>query len=120
MSQKVHPKIFRIKDITDWDVRGFYKNYFAGNLQEDFKIRSFLKKKLSNMAVGRIEIERFPEKVNIIITTARPGLIIGRGGEGVEELKKTLFVMLRKNHNEVKAKEIRIEIKEIKDIMSSA
>lgn len=120
MSHKVHPKVFRIRKITDWDARGFYENNFLGNLREDFQIRSFLRKKLNNMSVERIEIERFPEKLNIIITTARPGLIIGRGGEGVEELKKALFKQLQKKNRKIQAKEIKIDIREIKDMMSSA
>ncbi len=89
MSHKVHPKAYRIKRITDWDSRGFYRKP-AEYLEEDFRIREFLKKKLSRAGVEKIEIERFPNKLNIIISSARPGLIIGRGGEGVEELRKEL------------------------------
>jgi len=89
MTHKVHPKAYRIRRIDDWDSRGYYKNP-AKYLEEDFKIRKFLRKKLEKIGVERIEIERFPNKLNIIISSARPGLIIGRGGEGIEELKKEL------------------------------
>ncbi len=89
MTHKVHPKAYRIRRINDWDSRGYYKDP-AKYLEEDFKIRKFLRKKLEKVGIERIEIERFPNKLNIIISSARPGLIIGRGGEGIEELKKEL------------------------------
>lgn len=116
MAHKVHPKIFRIRGIADWDSRWLSKKNFPQLLKEDFKIRKFLKEKLFQASIGKIEIERFPGKINIIIETARPGLIIGRGGEGVEELKRTLeqkiLVPAKKG---VKKQELKIEIKEIKD-----
>ena len=90
MSHKVHPKSFRIKETGDWDSRGFYEKDFASYLEEDFKIRKFLKNKIGKLGLARIEIERSSGKINIIISTARPGLIIGRGGEGVGILKKEL------------------------------
>ena len=142
MTHKVHPKIYRVKKLTDWDSRGYYKNP-AEYLEEDFKIREFLRKKLKSFWVEKIEIERFPNKLNIVIFTARPGLIIGRGGEGVEELKKeieekilkrTSFVESEKKEKTSPAKnislsqktkktnkkELRIEIREIKDPWTSA
>jgi len=89
MAHKVHPKIFRIRGMDDWDSRGFYKNH-SPLLEEDFKIREFLTKKFSKVGIEKIEIERFVGKINIIVTSARPGLIIGRGGEGIEVLRKEL------------------------------
>ena len=89
MAHKVHPKAYRIRRIGDWNSRGFYKKP-AESLEEDFRIREFLKKKLEKVGIEKIEIERFPGKINIIISSARPGLIIGRGGEGIEQLKKGL------------------------------
>lgn len=120
MAHKVNPKVFRIKRITDWVSRGFYKNNFSENLREDFEIRKFLNIKLSGAAVEKIEIERFAEKINIIITSARPGLIIGRGGEGIESLKKLLGKYLKSKKILLNKKEIRIEIREIKNHWSSA
>jgi small subunit ribosomal protein S3 len=141
MSHKVHPKAYRIKEITDWDSRGFYRKP-AECLEEDFRIRKFLKKKLGKIGVEKIEIERFPNRLNIIISSARPGLIIGRGGEGVEELKKELEKKILKksliaDKEEKKTgkrigitparskqtktgKELRIEIREIKNPWTSA
>jgi len=118
MSHKVHPKVFRINEVTDWDSRGFYKKNFPEYLKEDFEIREFLRKKLKNMGVEKIEIERFPRKLNIIITSARPGFIIGRGGGGVGELKKELERIISKNRED--KKELGIEIREIKDPWLSA
>ena len=90
MSHKVHPKIFRLKGLSDWDSRWLDKKKFTQYLEEDFRIREFLGDKLGKIGIERIEIERFPGKINIIISSARPGLIIGRGGGGVEELKRVL------------------------------
>ena len=117
MGHRVHPKAYRIREIADWDSRGFYKEP-AKLLEEDFKIREFLKKKLSKVGIEKIEIERFSNRLNVIISSARPGLIIGRGGEGVELLKKELQNKVLK----VTAgkEELRIEIREIRDPWTSA
>lgn len=117
MTHKVHPKAYRLKEITDWNSRGYYKKP-AECLEEDFRIREFLGKKLGKIGVEKIEIERFPGKLNIIISSARPGLIIGRGGEGIEELKRELENKIIKKTK--KQEELRIEIREIKDPWTSA
>lgn len=117
MAHKVHQKAFRIKETTDWDSRGVYRKKFPQNLEEDFKIRKFLRKKLGKIGIERIEIERFPEKINVIISTIRPGFIIGRGGKGIEQLKKEL----EKKVFEKKPKtELRLEVREIRNPWSSA
>lgn len=125
MAHKVHPKVFRIKNLSGWDSRWLEKKKFPQYLEEDFKIREFLKNKLGKIGIERIEIERFSDKINIIMSSARPGLIIGRGGGGVEELKKELERMLLKGRPaSVKARaskrEIRIEIREVKNPWLSA
>lgn len=121
MAHKVHPKIFRVKDLTDWNSRWLDKKKFPQYLEEDFEIRKFLEKKLGKVGIERIEIERFPAKINIIISSARPGLIIGRGGGGVEELKKDLEnKVIKKLHPREPLKEVKIEIREIRDPWSSA
>jgi len=119
MSHKVHPKAFRLKELNSWDSRWLDEKKFPQYLEEDFKIREFLKKKIAKLGVEKIEVERFPGKLNIIISSARPGLIIGRGGSGVEELKKELEQKVIKRNKESK-KEIKIEIKEVRDVWSSA
>jgi len=115
MTKNVHPKAFRIRRIEDWDVRGFYEKNFAPLLEEDFKIREFLKKKIGKLGVEKIEIDRSPGKINVIISSARPGLIIGRGGGGVEELKKEIEKEILKIKSELK-----IEIREIRTPWLSA
>jgi len=118
MAHTVHPKVFRIKNSSDWDSRWLEKKKFPQYLEEDFKIRTFLKEKLGKTGIEKIEIERFPGKLNIIISSARPGLIIGRGGEGVEELKRILENKILR-HGQGK-KETRIEIREVKNPWMSA
>lgn len=118
MAHRVHPKAFRIKEISNWNSRGFYKKKFPEYLEEDFKIREFLKKKIGKLGVEKIEIERSPGKIIIIISSARPGLIIGRGGGGVEELRKELDQKLPPSKEG--KRELKIEIKEIRDPWASA
>jgi len=118
MGHRVHPKVFRIKEITDWNSRGFYRKNLPEYLEEDLKIREFISKKLGKIGVEKIEIERFPGEINIIISSSRPGLIIGRGGGGVEELKRDLDSTLPPA--ERGKRELKLEIREIKDPWSSA
>jgi len=118
MAHKVHPKSYRLKSLSDWDSRWLDRKNFPKYLEEDFKIREYLKNKIGSLGVEKIEIERFSGKLNIIISSARPGLIIGRGGSGIEELKKTIEAKFLKN---IKTKkELRIEIREIKDVWASS
>ncbi len=116
MTHKVHPKIYRIKETKDWYSRGFYGKKITQYLEEDFKIREFLKKRLPLNTLEVTEIERSGNKLNIIINTARPGLIIGRGGEGIEKLKK----LLEKELGIKKRGELKIEIREVKNPWTSA
>ncbi len=119
MTHTVHPKAYRLKNLTDWNSRWLDTKNFPKNLEEDFKIREFLKRKIGKLGVEKIEIERFSGKLIIFIFSSRPGLIIGRGGGGIEELKKYLERKVLKVNPKEK-KEIRIEIKEIRDPWSSA
>ena len=125
MTHKVHPKAFRIKGMEDFNIRGFYGEKMPQYLEEDFLIKDFLKTKLKEASVANIEIEHSANKLNIIIETARPGLIIGRGGEGVEILKKMVESKIAKNTKKsvvakTSARQIKIDIKEIKNPWSSA
>ncbi len=121
MSHKVHPKSYRIRTTDDWNSRGFYQNDLPRFLKEDFEIRKFLTEKLDKMGLERIEIERFAKKTNVIIASSRPGLIIGRGGEGIEKVKKDLIKILEKKFSrKITAGEINIEIKEVRNPWTSA
>lgn len=92
MAHKVHPFIFRIGTTTHWPSRWFArKQAFRINLQQDILMREFLKKELKDAAVSRIEIERSRGTIGIIVYSARPGIIIGRSGAGVDELKKRVL-----------------------------
>ena len=115
MSHKVHPKSFRIRGIEDWNVRGFYGKQMPQFLEEDFLIKDFLRKKLKEASVANILIEHSAKKFSIIIETARPGLIIGRGGNGIELLKAEIEKKLQKKFKDKVKREIRIEIREIKN-----
>jgi small subunit ribosomal protein S3 len=123
MTHKVNQKIFRIKETNDWDSRGFYDKKFPQYLEEDLSIRDFLDEKLKKVGIEKVEIERFPSKTNIIISTMKPGFIIGRGGKGIEDLRKQLEAHLLKNKN-IKIKngkrELKLEIREIKNPWMSA
>ncbi len=121
MSHKVHPKSYRIKSTNDWDSRGFYQKNLPQYLKEDFEIRKFISERLDKMGVEKIEIERFPRKTNIVISSSRPGLIIGRGGEGVEKIKKDLIKMIaKKSSRKIVEGEIGLEIREIRNPWMSA
>jgi len=117
MAHKVHPKVFRIKETAHWNSRWIEKKDFSKNLEEDFRIREFLSDKLKNAGVEKIEIERFPGKINVIIYCARPGLAIGRGGEGIEKLREELIKKILKIE---KKKELKLEIQGIKNPWTSA
>ena len=103
MGQKVNPHGIRVGVIKDWDSKWYAEADFADNLVEDHKIRKFLKKKLYNSGVSKIEIERASDRVKVIIYTAKPGVVIGKGGAEIEKLKaevqklteKKLFVDIK-------------------------
>ncbi len=91
MGQKIHPHGFRVGVIKDWSSKWYAdKKNFADNLVEDFKIREFLKSKLYTAGIAKIEIERAAKRVKINIHTAKPGMVIGRGGSGIEVIKQDM------------------------------
>ncbi len=106
MGQKVNPHGLRVGVIKDWDSKWYADGDFADYLVEDYNIRKFLKKKLYNAGVSKIEIERASDKVKVIVYTAKPGVVIGKGGAEIEVTKKELQKLTGRN--------ILIDIKEIK------
>ena len=90
MGQKVHPHGLRVGIIKTWDSRWFAGKNFAKFLHEDVKIREYIKKKLVTSGISQVEIERAGGRVKITIHTGKPGMVIGRGGAGIEELRKNL------------------------------
>ncbi|KEI05025.1 30S ribosomal protein S3 [Clostridium botulinum] len=99
MGQKVHPHGLRVGVIKDWDAKWYANNQnFADNLIEDDKIRKFIKKKCFSAGVAKTEIERTPKRVKINIHTGKPGMIIGKGGKGIEELKSQILLIVREKN----------------------
>ncbi len=115
MGRKVHPFIFRLGSVTNWKSRWFSKKQYREFLEQDTKLRIFIMEKLKKASVNLIEIERSANSLNIIIKTARPGLVIGRGGEGIEKLKNEIKSLLQKNSSIPLNYEIRLEVEEVKD-----
>lgn len=106
MGQKVNPNGFRVGVIRDWQAKWYADKDFAKFLGEDIKIREFIAKQLTDASVSTVEIERAANRVNISIHTAKPGMVIGKGGSEVEKLRKQL--------NELTGKRVHINIVEIK------
>jgi small subunit ribosomal protein S3 len=92
MGQKVHPHGFRVGIIKDWDAKWYANDKnFADNLVEDHSIRKFVKQKTLASGVSKIEIERAAKRVKLNIYTAKPGMVIGKGGQGIEKLKAEIL-----------------------------
>ncbi|MDA8212655.1 MAG: 30S ribosomal protein S3 [Clostridia bacterium] len=99
MGQKVHPKGLRIGIIKDWDAKWYADKDFSNLLIEDIKLRRYIKKRLFAAGVSKVEIERAANRVKVTIHTAKPGIVIGRGGTEVEALRKELERQTRKQVN---------------------
>lgn len=106
MGQKVHPNGLRVGVIRDWDSKWYAEKEYASLLHEDLKIREYIEKRLIDASVSKVEIERAAKRVNITIHTAKPGMVIGKGGSEVEALRKQL--------NEITGKRVHINIVEVK------
>ena len=106
MGQKVNPHGLRVGVIKDWDSKWYAEADFADCLVEDHEIRTFLKKKLFSAGVSKIEIERASDRVKVILYTAKPGVVIGKGGAEIEVTKKEL--------SKLTDKKVLVDIKEIK------
>ena len=107
MGQKVNPHGLRVGVIKDWESRWYADDAdFADNLVEDYKIREFLKKKLYHAGISKIEIERSADRVKVFVFTAKPGVVIGKGGAEIEKLKTELL--------KFSTKKVLVDIKEVK------
>ncbi len=107
MGQKVHPRGFRLGIYTDWDARWFARGTQYGTcVVEDFTIRKLLNKMLERAEVARIEIEKAGDSVRVIIHSGRPGYIIGKKGQGIEDLRKKLATTLKKKDIEISVLEV--------------
>ncbi|MGB9802957.1 30S ribosomal protein S3 [Desulfofundulus sp.] len=111
MGQKVHPKGLRIGIIKDWDAKWFAdKKNFASLLLEDVKLRRYIKQKLYAAGISRIVIERAANRIRISVYTAKPGIVIGRGGAEVENLRRELEKM---THKQVHINIVEIKVPEL-------
>jgi small subunit ribosomal protein S3 len=106
VGQKIHPIGLRIGIIRDWESKWYADKGYAAMLYEDHQIRSFLRRRTANAAVSHIEIERQANKVKVSLHTGKPGVIIGRGGKGADDLKSALERRLKKQVN-ISVQEIR-------------
>ncbi|MHC5522025.1 30S ribosomal protein S3 [Ligilactobacillus saerimneri] len=106
MGQKINPTGLRVGIIRDWDAKWYAEKDFAANLHEDLRIREYIENRLADASVSTVEIERAAKRVNISIHTAKPGMVIGKGGSEVEKLRKEL--------NDLTGKRVHINIVEIK------
>lgn len=95
MTHHVHPHIFRIGETTTWKSRWFHRKKFQAYLREDTLLREWLKQRLATLRVSSVEIERSPNTMTLVIKTARPGILIGRGGEGIGRLKADIEKKIR-------------------------
>lgn len=112
MGQKVHPRSFRLGVLYSWPSKWFGKTNFRGMLQEDTRIREFLERKLKEAGVAGIEIQRSPRLITVTVQTSRPGLIIGRGGAGVEQLKNEVKKQISAASQKM---EVKVNIEEIRN-----
>ena len=106
MGQKVNPNGLRVGIIRDWNSKWYAEADFADNLAEDYKIRTYLKKRLYTSGVSKIEIERASDRVKITVYTSKPGVVIGKGGAEIEKVKKEL--------KQFTDKKLVVDIKEVK------
>ena len=109
MGQKIHPIGLRVGVIRDWDAKWYAEKEYAEYLHEDLKIRKFVSSRLADAAVSKVEIERAAKRVNVSLHTAKPGMVIGKGGSEVENIRKELVKLTGRKPNE-----IHINIVEIK------
>ena len=108
MGQKTHPTGFRLIVNKNWDSTWFAeKNNFADSLEEDVKIRKYISYRLPNAGISKVEINRTSKKISITINTARPGIVIGRGGEEVNKLKNELRQLTNKKDAQINISEIK-------------
>ncbi|KGA98310.1 30S ribosomal protein S3 [Alkalihalobacillus alcalophilus ATCC 27647 = CGMCC 1.3604] len=106
MGQKVNPVGLRVGVIRDWESKWYADKDYADLLHEDIKIREYIENRLKDASVSKVEIERAANRVNVTVSTAKPGMVIGKGGSEVEALRKAL--------NELTGKRVHINIFEIK------
>jgi small subunit ribosomal protein S3 len=107
VGQKVNPKGFRVGVYRDWDARWFARKNYGDQLLEDMKIRNFLAKRLRNGEVARVEIEKAGDSIKVIIHSGRPGMLIGKKGQEIDNLRKEISKIIKKNAIEISIQEVK-------------
>ncbi|OGX79162.1 30S ribosomal protein S3 [Exiguobacterium sp. SH3S2] len=108
MGQKVNPHGFRVGVIKDWDSRWYAEKDYADLLHEDYVIREYIENKMKDASVAKVEIERAANRVNISLHTAKPGMVIGKGGSEIESLRKNITKL-------AEGKRVHINVVEVKN-----
>lgn len=111
MGQKINANSFRLKITDTWKSKWLSKTGFAAKLEQDTRIRAYLMNELKKAGLVRIDIERFGKTVVVAVKTVKPGMIIGKGGAGIEELKKKIL-----KHLKIDKLDLKVNIEEVKDI----
>lgn len=118
MGQKVNPKVFRIGPIYNWHSRWFAdKNYYRKYISQDLLLREKLMKKLKPSGIAQIDIERSINKIDVTLYVSKPGMAIGRGGTGLEEIKKFIETIINKENDKIK---FELKVEPIKNINLNA
>lgn len=128
MTHKIHPFSNRLVVTKNWKSRWFSSKNYQENVQQDYLIRNYIFTNLQNAGIADVEIERFANSLSVIVHTSRPGIIIGRGGTGIEQLKKDLNKTLRKKMRFIAGEkrenssisELKIEVREIRESETNA
>lgn len=108
MGQKVHPLGFRLGVYKSWFSRWFARDSYGKQVLEDLQIRKFLKSELSDAEVSRIEIEKAGDNIRVIIHSGRPGVVIGKKGKGIDEIRQKLSDKIKKSNIEISVNEIKV------------
>jgi small subunit ribosomal protein S3 len=120
MGQKVNPKSFRLNSIYTWDSSWFSEKNYSKFLREDILIKDYLRKKLSNMGIAKVGIKRSGQVIDIDIYSSKPGMIIGRGGSGIDDLRKEVIKNFYNKEEGKNRTKINLNIKEVKNPNLSA
>ncbi len=121
MSKSVHPYSHRLGVIRDWKSRWFRQNKdYRDSLKADLLIRQFLTKELRTFYLSDVQIERNQKSLKVIIRTSRPGMIIGRSGDGVVKLREKILSILKKNKVDLQGQELKLDIEEVRNPEANA
>jgi small subunit ribosomal protein S3 len=121
MSHTVHPYSHRLGIIRDWKGRWFGMNQsYRSALKTDILVREFLQEELRSFYVGGVEIERSQKALRIIVKTSRPGMLIGKAGDGIVKLREKIMTLLRKNKIDLKGQELKLDVEEVRIPESNA